>query len=670
MGNLTFSTFKQAVQKQFAEISKHDLFKTDVTKDELWDFYLNSFPEGTNPLYKERREYDCQSCKHFIRACGNVVTIIDNKIVTIWDTTTEGYYQEVADKMAEFVKSFSVRDVFYSSESNLGSDFNRQTLEDGTVVKWEHFFFKLPKSFIKNEVATILGDHRSSKDVFKRSLEEITTEAAEMVIELIDQNSIYRGEENRVAVDFFLKHKKAYDKLPDREKDLYCWAESKKAGHVSRIRNTAIGTLLVDLSNGMELDQAVRSFETKVAPMNYKRPTALITKGMIKKAEQKVEELGIADSLPRRYAVPEDITINNVLFANREAKKAMSVFDELAAETKEDVKKFDHVESVDIETFVKNILPKAESIELMLENKHINNLMSLVAPVNPDAKGIFKWENNFSWAYNGDVTDSIKERVKKAGGNVNGVFRCSLSWFNYDDLDIHMIEPGENHIYFRNAKFRHPSSGMLDVDMNAGGGYTREGVENIIYTNLSQMPEGEYQLFINQYDLRERVDNGFDCEVEFDDKIYSFHYDKVMKTGENIMVAKIKFSREEGFHVQPALPSTQSSREVWGLTTNHFQKVSMVMYSPNHWDEGKVGNRHYFFILEGCKNDGSPRGFFNEFLSNELIEHRKVFEVLGSKMKVEESDNQLSGVGFSSTMRNEIICKVSGSFSRSIKITF
>ena len=119
----------------------------------------------------------------------------------------------------------------------------------------------------------------------------------------------------------------------------------------------------------------------------------------------------------------------------------MSVFDEMVKEAPKKVKNFKKIEEVDIETFIKDILPKSDSIELMLENRHVNNMMSLIAPQNPDSKNIFKWNNNFSWAYNGEVADSIKERVKRAGGNVDGVLRCSLSWFNTDDLDIHVKEP-------------------------------------------------------------------------------------------------------------------------------------------------------------------------------------------------------------------------------------
>ena len=52
------------------------------------------------------------------------------------------------------------------------------------------------------------------------------------------------------------------------------------------------------------------------------------------------------------------------------------------------------------------------------------------------------------------------------------------------------------------------------------------------------------------------------------------------------------------------------------------------------------------------------------------MEHKRVFEALGSKMRVESSDEQLSGVGFSSTKRNSLVCKLEGSFTRTVKILF
>ena len=109
---------------------------------------------------------------------------------------------------------------------------------------------------------------------------------------------------------------------------------------------------------------------------------------------------------------------------------------------------------------------------------------------------------------------------------------------------------------------------------------------------------------------------------------------------------------------------------MWNIDTNKFHKVNVMMLSPNYWDEQGIGNKHYFFMLDDCKNPEPVRGFFNEYLNSELTPHRKVFEVLADKMKTPYQEHQLSGLGFSSTMRNSVIVKVDGTFSRTLKVNF
>ena len=668
---MEFKIFKDAVFQQFESMKGHELFRTEIDKDELWDTYINSFPPGSNPMFRERTEHDCSACKSFIRSVGNMVAIVDSKVISIWDISIGGDYQTVANMMSFTVRSRSISNIFYHTEPSAGVDKN---FEEGeiSIKTWEHFYIKLPTEFILrgDAVGTKLSEARSTKDVFKRSLEEIGVDTLETVLELIDQNSLYRGEENRFAVNEFLKVRRSIVGFSDEGLDIFCWSMLKGLPvSVTKIRGTAIGTLLVDLAECKELNQAVASFEAKVAPTNYKRPTALITKGMIEKAQQTVEELGFTPALNRRYAVTEDITINNILFANRETKAVMNVFDELVQSAPANIKSLEKVEEIGIETFIKDILPRAESLELLFENKHAGNLMSLIAPVDLMAPGMFKWHNNFSWAYTGELADSIKERVKNAGGNVEGDLRCSLSWFNRDDLDLHMIEPGGNHIHYgdKRSSLTH---GNLDVDMNAGGRTSDTPVENICYPSRHLMTEGTYLLYVHNYSKRTNENVGFDVEIEFDGVIYSFAFPQMVRGGEKITVAKFKYTHQDGIEMIETLPSSQTSKEAWGLPTQTFHKVNMVMNSPNHWDDHTTGNKHYFFILDRCLNEGKARGFFNEFLTEELRDHRKVFEVLGSKMKAERSDQQLSGIGFSSTQRNHVFCKVAGSFTRTIKIIF
>lgn len=680
---LIFNDFKVAVQKQFDKMSGKDqaLFVTEAGKDEMWETYLKKFPEGTNPKFRERTEHDCQCCKQFIRACGNVVAIVDRKLISIWDINIGGHYQVVADALSKLVKSKKVNNTFLHYEKELGTDFNQQLLEDGDIIKWNHFYYELPSRFVENKdsIATKLGKIKSNKDVFLRGLKEITLESAETVIELIDQKTLYRGEEHKQVVKTFVKHKKEFDKVKPRERDNYCWLKNMPG-----IRNTVIGTLLVDISNDKDLDEAVKLFESKVAPENYQRPTAIITKSMISNAQKKVVELGIEGALKRRYATVDDITIKNILFADRTTKKAMNVFDELAKEAPQNTKNLKKVEEVDIETFIKTILPKSDSVEIMVENSHTHNLMSLIAPEDVEAKNIFKWHNNFSWAYNGEVADSMKDRVKAAGGRVDGVFRFTHSWNklerNQSLMDLHVFMPGNSHnikkihnSYGRgrrvgwNHRSDAKSGGVQDVDYvnQAPTGYIP--IENITFPTLSKMPEGEYICKIHNWDFRNSGGRG-EAEIEFGGTIHQYEYPKT-KHHEWITVAKVTL-KDGQFSIKHNLDSSTTSREVWGLSTQQFHKVNMVMNSPNHWDDKTTGNKHYFFILEDCCNDEKARGFFNEFLNENLREHRKVFEVLGSKMKAEVSDNQLSGLGFSSTQKNHVFCKVTGSFTRTIKLIF
>lgn len=668
--NLEFKQLQNAVAKQFKAMATGPLFQVAIDKDRLWETYLGAFPPGTNPIYKTRTEHDCSCCKHFIRTLGGVVSIVGDELATIWDGDIDGPYAVVTATMADFVGKHTIDNEFRHPLSFVGQANSRQLLEDKSVHTWDHFHVNLPQAVVTRGelIGPALSNSRATHDVLLRGLDTITLDAIDTVLELVAQNSLYRGEENRFAVESFRKLKVAWGRTS--KPDLYVWSMLNMPESVTRIRNTAIGTLLTDLSEGQDLEAAVGSFEAKVAPQNYKRPTALVSKAMVKQAQEKVNELGFSTALERRYATADDLTVGNVLFVDRSSRKLDSdVFDSIASGVTEKAgKNLNKVEEVGISDFIEKVLPKADTLEVLFENRHTSNLVSLIAPCDPTAKGLFKWPNNFSWSYAGDMADSIKERVKRAGGTVTGDLCCRLAWDYADDLDFHMYEPHGGHISYMNRRLLSPYGGMLDLDANGCDGIRPDPAENIFYADRRKMVAGTYALSVNNY-CRRSAGAGFEVEIEFDGQTHSIVYDKAMHTGETISVAKVQY-RAGQFSIVDSLPSTQTSKSIWGMATQTYRKVNMLMLSPNYWDERAVGNKHYFFMLEGCCNDGKARGFYNEFLVESLSPHRKVFEIVGSKMRTDESDRQLSGVGFSSTQRNSILCHVSGSFTRTVKVVF
>ncbi len=662
----TFSQLKSKLKSNYELLEKNSnvLYFKQVDRDKIWDLYLDGF---TDPI--EKQSHNCNCCKSFLRQFSGIVSIKDNKVLSMWDFSLNGVdelYHPSVIAIRDYIASLPVVDVFYNSFVNLGTDKN---LDKDTKIMWEHFHLKMRNTFVLSNdlIATRKSDKRAVKEALKRSLDDLKIDACESVLELIAQNSLYRGREFENTVKDFLRLKRIYDAIPNENKDAFVWAKIFEVGeHVSKIRGSAIGTLLTNLSENMDINIAVIAFEKVVAPDNYKRPKPVATAKMSADAEKEIQELGYGESLERKFATDDELNINNVLYVDK-SSPIRSVFDEIAQEAEVNPKAFSKIEEISIEDFIEKVVPTTKKIEILLENSHLNNMTTLLSAVNRDSPSMFKWENDFSWAYTGGITDSIKEKVKAAGGNVVGELRVSLSWYNHDDLDIHVYEPNGNHIYYPSRGTSHISSGKLDVDMNAGGGTTRTPVENIIWTNKAKMQEGRYKVFVHNYALREKTNSGFIVQVECDGEITDFEFATSPKNQNTTDVVEFSYSKTKGIIFDNNVKTSVLSKERWNLKTNKFHKVKNIMLSPNFWEK-QVGNKHFIFALENCICDENPRPFFNEFLKEDLLKHKRLFELLGSKLKVHQTNNQISGVGFSETQRNSFIVRVEGTTKRNLKV--
>lgn len=648
-----FHAFATRIHARYTDLAKGELFTVGTT-DGIFEHYLSSFPVGTNPIYKTRTEHDCSCCKNFVRNLGRVVSISDGTVRTVWDVQGLEYpFNEVAASMAAFVRSQPITSIFRTKGPSYGAESTRQLLEDGTVKRWNHFHGKVAFTHLNTSPDESRGTFNTAAHVFRRGLEELKPDALQTVLDLIGSKALYRGEEHLPAVKGFRDLQRAYMVCADEQaRAIFVFANATSLG--ARFRNTVIGTLVQDLSAGVDLEHAMKSFETKVAPTNYKRTTALITPRMVQDAMKTIEELGLEPALQRRLANLSDISVSNVLWVDRSAQAKMKggIADVLMAATTSTPADGKATE-IGIDTFMTDILPTAVAVDLYLRNTHLTNFVTLTAPVNPDTGKLLRWANDFAWSYDGNITDSIREKVKAAGGNVDAKLRFSLAWYNHDDLDIHVREPNGNHIYFGYK------DGKLDVDMNCGfgprGALTRQPVENV---SFARPLDGIYKVWVHQYSRRETNDVGFSIEVASERGTAQLSYPKGVTTEVQVGAFKVVGGAIVEAAYGPGILGTGIAQTKWGLKTEGMVKVQTVMFSPNYWDDNAVGNKHWFFMLDGCRVEEPMRGIYNEFLSPALEKHRKVFEVLGDKSKCPPTDDQLSGLGFSSTRGDTVTVSV------------
>lgn len=717
--------FNKKVQEQFVKMSQTGkLFRVDLTGQQIWDLYISSFSKEDNPIFRDPNSTskNCNHCNNFIRRYGNIVSLDENyNVSTMFDVDAEDEFKNTVVVLSGAIKSSKITEVFFETFNELNklpyescaktntvfqlgvkSNPKRYTKEESEkygVVKanevrtFNHLHLVVDKQFVDvsgNSVESIMGNYRDAKNVFQRAMEEISLDTLKLVRDLINQGSLLDGQTHLFKVEQFIPLKQEYDGLSAEHRDNWCWTKSYKLPF-AKFKNELIGVLCSELSEGEELNKACQSWNKRVDPANYMKATAPITKRQIEDARLFVEENGYTESFDRRFATIDDIKVSEILHSNVGVGniKSVSIFDGVkSTSTRHKRAEFDGVEEVGIDKFMSDILPTCSSVEAFFGNTHQGNLVSLTTANNPDSKPIFKWSNNYSWTFNGNLAgkSQLTEMVEAKGGRTDGVFRFTHSWNelepNQSLMDLHVFMPSNKHEYSTkvhdfygsgrrvgwNQRQDSSSGGTQDVDYTNAAPKGYVPVENITFPVLSKMPDGKYICKIHNWSFRLTGGRG-KAEISFGGDTYQYEYpatkNKEWVTIAEVILANGKFSIE---HI--LTPINESSKEIYGLETNQFHKVNLVCLSPNHWGENNVGNKHYMFMLDGCKSDNSIRSFHNENLISELAEHRKVLEILGTTNMIEPTDKQLSGLGFNATVRDELVVKLQGTHKRMLKIKF
>ncbi|BBM87288.1 YfaP family protein [Candidatus Uabimicrobium amorphum] len=123
-----------------------------------------------------------------------------------------------------------------------------------------------------------------------------------------------------------------------------------------------------------------------------------------------------------------------------------------------------------------------------------------------------------------DIDAEIQQRVEAAGGQYKNVdIRASLIWNNRNDLDLHVIAPSGEEIYYGHKHSR--CNGWLDVDMNVQG-ESLKPVENIRWAK-GKAPKGKYKVFVQNYQFHgKKAPTEFRVEVEVAGEV--MHFDGIV----------------------------------------------------------------------------------------------------------------------------------------------
>jgi hypothetical protein len=95
----------------------------------------------------------------------------------------------------------------------------------------------------------------------------------------------------------------------------------------------------------------------------------------------------------------------------------------------------------------------------------------------------------------GGTDTAFDQRLEEQGAQT-GDIQVSLLWNNANDLDLHMVGPTGEHIYF--AAETDSIGGYLDIDMNAGSTVSMTPIENVFWS-AGQAARGTYKIYVHHY---------------------------------------------------------------------------------------------------------------------------------------------------------------------------
>ena len=634
-----------------AVASKPALFTADTPR--LFDVFLDALPED------RRQHYTCHACQRFVNTYGGIVTILPDGSTSpvMWDPdAAPPFFRASVRAVARAVTRAKVDGVFLSSEKSWGLPQNKS---EKAPFLWKHMAVTPEPALVFRKTVLQSADQKAAErreeyGMLNRGLAEFPIETVRQAHTLLTTGQLYRSEKCIGVAKWLLALHEAIETNKGRRDNLTWLAAATAPAGFCHVRSGMIGTLMEDIAARLPFADIKRRFDDKMAPSNYQRAQTGPSAGQIAQAEKVVAELQAAGALERRYATAADLQfLWQPTVAKAEKAAASGVFAHLTPKSKATAPAALAVpaRTMTWEKFARTVLPSAVSVEVQVPAT-CDRFAALVTAANKDAPPILQWDaedarNPVSWYYAAGIDAEIKRRVLGAGGMHGETdIRASLIWNNRNDLDLHVVTPRREEIYYGHK--RSVCGGWLDVDMNVRG-ETDTPVENIRWAKGAARA-GRYRVSVQNYRFHEfaRTPTPFRVELEINGEV--FHFDGVasprMQIGgaSDVIVAEFDYQPGQKLATAPTGRRAQvtSDAQSWNIAAGQWSKVTGVVESPNLWGSKPATQhgRHTFFLLDGCKDtaQGAGRGFFVETLRAEFRPIRSTLEAFTANATIADGD--------------------------------
>lgn len=400
-----FDAANDAMARYFKSIVERfdkKLFIVDIGDINLFETYLGTFPEEV------RQYHNCNTCRGFINKYGRLVTVdhTGKLISACWtdSPTVPELYRPAFTAMRLAVEKFGKIDrQFLSSQDEWGKH---------ELGGYTHFALYPPDSIRYPKRATktasqMMALARENHGTLSHALADYPREIVAQAVNLLQADALYRAEKVLGPAQFLLK---LHDEIAaagrdSRARSNLIWrAVANAPVGFCTPRGAMVGTLMDDIKAGKSVDVVAKGFASKMNPTRYQRPTAAPTAGNVIQAEKLVAQMGIAQSLRRRFARLEDLEalwLPKPINDNRQ-EPALSVFAGLVPK-KAKPKTPDleaPAQNITLEKFRRTVLPSALRIQAYIEPSIAG--IALLTAADMDAPPIVQWDslerrNPVSW---------------------------------------------------------------------------------------------------------------------------------------------------------------------------------------------------------------------------------------------------------------------------------